>query len=256
MLPYCAFFILMAVLDARTYVMMMVMVTLGEGYCLYAFLALIVANIGGPTAVVELMNKNEQPLLCQSVLPSKPAHFFRWTVWAVFHLIALRGVISLISAICFYANTTAGKHAYVVYNFLSAILLLYAMICLISLCKYPTRAPACGNVDKFSMSLLVTDHNVYDQCINLFGVLKLTLLKLTVAAIVVQGLIENILYSNGTIEGENSGLRTYCKSIRLLAVASFEYSRDQCPVLHTCSMYNASSWLHMSLMLCNLSSTL
>lgn len=135
MLPYCAFFILMAVLDARTYVMMMVMVTLGEGYCLYTFLALVVANIGGPTAVVELMNKNENPLLCQRVLPTKPAQFFRLTVWAVFHLIALRGLISLISAICFYANTTAGKQAYVVYNFLSAIVLLYGMICLISLCK-------------------------------------------------------------------------------------------------------------------------
>jgi hypothetical protein len=136
MLPFCAFFIFMAVLDPRTYVMMMFIITVGEGYCLYTFLALITANIGGPTAVVELMNKNEKPLLCRSVIPNQPASFFRVTVWAVFHLIALRGVISLIAAICFYADTKAGKQAYVVYNFLSALVLLYGMICLVTLCKF------------------------------------------------------------------------------------------------------------------------
>jgi hypothetical protein len=59
--------------------------------------------------------------------------------------------------------------------------------------------------------LLTTDENVYEHCVNLFGVMKLALLKVTVGAIVVQGLIENLLYANGTIHGENSGLRAYCK---------------------------------------------
>jgi hypothetical protein len=60
-------------------------------------------------------------------------------------------------------------------------------------------------------ALAESDENVYEHCVNLFGVMKLALLKVTVGAIVVQGLIENLLYANGTIHGENSGLRAYCK---------------------------------------------
>lgn len=54
---------------------------------------------------------------------------------------------------------------------------------------------------------------------NLFGVLKLTLIKVSVGAIVVQGLIENILYSSGSVafsdddtySGEEKALRAYCE---------------------------------------------
>lgn len=61
---------------------------------------------------------------------------------------------------------------------------------------------------------------MYEYCINLFGVLKLVLLKATVGLIVVQGLIESILYSSGkasydhddTYTGEQKALRAYCKT--------------------------------------------
>ena len=47
---------------------------------------------------------------------------------------------------------------------------------------------------------------MYDHCINLFGVLKLVLLKVSVGAIVLQGLIENMLFS-----GQEDSLRAYCE---------------------------------------------
>lgn len=60
---------------------------------------------------------------------------------------------------------------------------------------------------------------MYEHCINLYGVLKLVLLKATVGLIVVQGLIESILYSSGSVSyehddtytGEQKALRAYCK---------------------------------------------
>jgi len=69
------------------------------------------------------------------------------------------------------------------------------------------------------LSLFITDENVYEHCINLYGVLKLVLLKATVGLIVVQGLIESILYSSGSVtyesddtySGEQKALRAYCK---------------------------------------------
>lgn len=135
LLPFCAFFVLIGVLEPRMYVSIIIPITFCEGYSLYAFLALITTNLGGPAAVVELIQKGRKPLVCRTLVPTEPARFFRWTVWAVFHLILLRGVISLLSAICFYADTTAGKQAYVVYNFISAIIMVYGTICIVSLSK-------------------------------------------------------------------------------------------------------------------------
>jgi hypothetical protein len=65
--------------------------------------------------------------------------------------------------------------------------------------------------------------------------MKLALLKVTVGAIVVQGLIENLLYANGTIHGENSGLRAYCKCLLwcccCLDVEVLSLSSRRCAVL-------------------------
>jgi hypothetical protein len=229
LLPLCAFFIYISAIYPSSYVMLMVLITAIEGYCLYAFFALLTANLGGPNAVVELVSKSQRALLCYFCLPNEPAQFFRLTVWATFHLIATRTVLSVIAAICFYADTKAGKQAYVVYNFLSAIVLVYGMVCLVNLCK---------SVDVFHVVFLyhvhvrlmfktilcvhpprILDENVYEHCINLFGVLKLALLKISVGAIVLQGLIENVLFSNGSItytdddtySAEQKSMRAYCE---------------------------------------------
>ena len=116
-LPLCSLFIFIAAMHPSSFVMMMLFVTITEGYCLYAFFALVTANLGGPKAVVESIEKSGKSLLCYFCLPAEPVRFYRWTNWALFHLIALRGVISMISALCFYAGTKAGRQAYVVYNF-------------------------------------------------------------------------------------------------------------------------------------------
>lgn len=136
MLPLCSLFIFIAAMHPGSFVVMMLFVTITEGYCLYTFFALITANLGGPNGVVESIEKSEKRLLCHFCLPKEPIRFYRWTNWALFHLIALRGVISMISVLCFYANTKAGRQAYVVYNFLSALVLLFGMICLVNLCKH------------------------------------------------------------------------------------------------------------------------
>ena len=64
----------------------------------------------------------------------------------------------------------------------------------------------------------LSDENVYEYLINLFGVLKLALLKVSIGAIVIQGLIENILYSTGSLSyddddahsAQEKSMRVYC----------------------------------------------
>jgi hypothetical protein len=70
-----------------------------------------------------------------------------------------------------------------------------------------------------ALMLFILDENVFEQCTNLFGVVKLILLKISVGAIVVQGLIESFLYTSGTspfkdddtYDSEEKTLRAYCK---------------------------------------------
>ena len=67
--------------------------------------------------------------------------------------------------------------------------------------------------------LIVSDESLFEHCLNFHGVLKLVLLKVSIGAIVVEGLIENLLYTNGEINlgsddvhsAADKALRAYCK---------------------------------------------
>lgn len=66
---------------------------------------------------------------------------------------------------------------------------------------------------------VMLDENVFEHCLNLFGIVKLLLLKVSVGAIVVQGLIESFVYSSGAspykdddvFSAEDKTLRAYCE---------------------------------------------
>ena len=135
LLPLCTFLMFISLVAPSSYVMMMFFITMIEGYCLYVFLALITTNLGGPQATVELMEKSQRPMLCSVCLPKEPVRFFRMTVWVLFHVLAMRSICSLISAICFYSGTQSGKSAYAFFNALSALVLVCGFVCLVNLCE-------------------------------------------------------------------------------------------------------------------------
>lgn len=66
---------------------------------------------------------------------------------------------------------------------------------------------------------------------NLFGIVKLLLLKVSVGAIVVQGLIESFVYTSGAspykdddvFSAEEKTLRAYCKLILKLLLLIVQY---------------------------------
>lgn len=134
-LPICALLIFIALIAPSSYVMMIFLVTIIEGYAFNSFFALITTNLGGPSASVQLMNKSERKLLCSFCLPADSVAFFRKTTWALFHVFATRSAFGLLSAICFYANTDSGRSAYVFFNAVSTVVLFYGVVCLVNLCK-------------------------------------------------------------------------------------------------------------------------
>ena len=135
-LPLYAIFIYISLLAPNSYVLMIVVVTIVEGYSFYCFLALITTNLGGPAATVDLMGHSDRALVCSCCCPSDSAVFYRKTTWAIFHLFITRSILSVVAALCFYAKNEAGKQLYTVVNCISAIILFYGVICLINLCKF------------------------------------------------------------------------------------------------------------------------
>lgn len=137
LLPLCAFFIMISLLAPSSFVIMMLVITVVEGYCLYCFLALIVENFGGPFAIVDYLHKARKELaICGCIFPKEPLRFYQITTLAVFNIFVVRSALSLLAAICFYANTNAGRAFYVLFNATSACILLYGMVCTINLCKF------------------------------------------------------------------------------------------------------------------------
>lgn len=173
-MPFYAFFMYIALIAPKAYAFMIVFVTLVEGYAFYCFTSLLVTNLGGPAATVEALIKSERTLCCPCAgcCPKDTTVFYNRVSWAMFHMVVTRSVVAVIAAIAFYSDTSGGKVLYVLLNFANAILLGYSVVCLINLYE-----------------------GVYEHLKNIYGVLKLILLKMSVGLIVIQGLIENFMYT-------------------------------------------------------------
>jgi len=193
--PLCAFLIWMSLMSPSSYVMMIGVISVIEGYALYCFLCLIVSNLGGPLATIDLMRNSDRELFCGICCPSDSAMFYDKATWAMFHVLVTRTIIHIFSAISFYAGTPTGLLAYGILNLISAAIIIHGVLCLVILYE-----------------------SVFSYCTNLFGVMKLVLLKICVGVIVIQGLIATFLYSSGATpyqdddnrSAEDKTQRAYC----------------------------------------------
>jgi len=182
-------------MSPSSYVMMIGVISVIEGYALYCFLCLIVSNLGGPLATIDLMRNSDRELFCGICCPSDSAMFYDKATWAMFHVLVTRTIIHIFSAISFYAGTPTGLLAYGILNLISAAIIIHGVLCLVILYE-----------------------SVFSYCTNLFGVMKLVLLKICVGVIVIQGLIATFLYSSGATpyqdddnrSAEDKTQRAYC----------------------------------------------
>lgn len=87
-----------------------------------------------------------------------------------------RSFISLLAAVCFYSGTSTGHAFYAVLSVVNAGILLYALLMLLNFYE-----------------------SVFNHCKNLFGLLKLLMVKVTVGLITLQGLVESLLVASNDI---------------------------------------------------------
>jgi len=209
-LPLYAILMYISLCAPIIYVAMTVPITMIEGYSFYCFFTMIVTNLGGPEATVNFMRQSGKGLLCCTCCcPTEQVAFYKKATWALFHFFFTRSILIFLSAICFYSDKTVGKALYVVFSLVSFGVLIYGLGCLVLLYE-----------------------NVFSNCKNLFGIMKLLLLKFSVGMIVLEGLIEQFLvlanaapYNDDSLfTTEEKAQRGYCALVLLeFAVVSVVY---------------------------------
>jgi len=173
-LPGYALLLWIGVLDPSAFEGIAVLINLVEGFSFYTFYSMLVYNLGGAAARDSLTMKATGYAVCGCCLPQDKRAFQNSVNWAMFHMLFTRVVLSLIGAIAFYAGGSGGKIINLIMQILCAFLV-------------------------FNMVLRLVNffHIVYGQSTNLFGMLKVMLLKCSVGLIVAEGLIAQFLISSG-----------------------------------------------------------
>jgi hypothetical protein len=142
-LPLYAILMFFSVLFPKAYALLILVITIVEGYSFYCFFALITTNLGGPAATIDIMYMSQRKLFCSPCCPTDMAVFYQRTTWAIFHLFVTRSILAAITAAVVYSNNEAGKGASMVLNVVSAVILFYGVISLVNLCKFAAIPRAC-----------------------------------------------------------------------------------------------------------------
>jgi hypothetical protein len=222
-LPTYSFIIWLSLIVPWLYFPLEVPISVAEGYSFYAFFALVTTNLGGARkacAVLEKLFGDGKRPLCPCCCPSKGTVFYRRVYNALWHFINTRTVFVLISVVLqciftFNENLDAARLRRM--KIASYLLTAIALILL-------------GN--GFG-SLVMYYEVMYGVSKNLMATFKLLLLKFSVGLIVIQGLIEEILWvlqvipisPSSLYSAEDRSQRFYCFIVLLeyafLAIAVY-----------------------------------
>ena len=197
-LPTYATLIFISLLVPKLFAGLEILIAISEGYFFLCFFTLLVENLGGPSKTVRLLEHQGRPLLCGCCCPGEYARFYRRVKWALFHFLFTRSFIVTIQSACSYATSKlAAKLAFA-----------FAIISFMFV------------INGFG-SLVIFFESVLRASSNLNGVYKMILLKVSVGIIVLQGLIEEILWATGEIKldstsmftGEERAQRIFCLAV-------------------------------------------
>ena len=166
-LPLYAFFIFIALVAPASYVVMIIFVTLIEGYSLYCFTYLIVTNLGGPAKAVKLMQEEQNKLCCPCTgcCPTDRERFYIRLKWCMYHMVYTRTILSIIAAVCFYSGSTAGHALYSVLSAVNAVILVWSLITLVNFCKSPGLSEYLTLVCVDCIIVLILDYDTYFFCL-------------------------------------------------------------------------------------------
>lgn len=147
-------------------------IAIAEGLSFYGFFAMIIANLGGPDMCLKIMkSQDRKPCFC---CPSDPLKFYNRVKFGLFQFLTIRPIFVTLAALFAYNGNKAG---YMIFNICTVVMFIIGF----------------GSIVMFY-------ENLYNVSGNVNGTCKIILLKVSVGAMVAQGLIEELLYSSGTLD--------------------------------------------------------
>jgi len=181
-------------------------IAIAEGFSMFCFLSLVIENLGGVRAAIGIQEAAGEPLICNCA--NKNYKGFYTNMYARISMVmTVRPIIVLFQAVFMmleerHSGNKAYKGIASILALISAAILLTAFI-----------------------SLAIFYFSVMNHCANIYGTVKIFLLKICVGAIVLQGLAELVLaeYAPTTAQeddwtgGTYKYLRVYC----LLVLAEY-----------------------------------
>ena len=137
-LPIYSTIMWLSVLVPDLYLALQIPTALFEGYSFYCFFMMIVYNLGGPQAAIDVMRHLKSTPVCNTICscnccPTDPGFFYLRVNSALFHLQTTRCVIVFVSVIFSYLNM---KAAAAVLAFLSLFFVANGFLSLVNFCKY------------------------------------------------------------------------------------------------------------------------
>jgi hypothetical protein len=141
-MPLYAMFIYISLIEPQAFVGLLIPITVVEGYVFYTFAVLVVTNLGGAEATVQLLkDKDDIPLKscgscpCYKSHSEDPKKFYETMTWGVFHFFFTRTFLTFLAVVSFYSGTVAGYAFFKIFSILSAAVLVYAILTFILFCK-------------------------------------------------------------------------------------------------------------------------
>lgn len=171
-LPAYAVILWVSCVEPELYEAMQIPFSIVEAYSFYSFFAVLVSNMGGPNAALSTMQAKNQPPWC-SCCPTVPSKFYDTILNSLWRMTWIRIPLIIVATIGSYVNVSA---LYLVCTLASLYLVAHTVISLISFYE-----------------------NTY--YLNLGHIQKLLTVKLSVGIIIVEGVIETILYMAGVFNG-------------------------------------------------------
>lgn len=174
-LPQYAFILFLGVLSPKVFPFYEVAISICEGLSFYGFFAMLVHNFGGPNAIVRRMSSLTKAPMCKC--PTDAAKFYQRVHTGLWTFLCYRTILTLLAAIFHSMGIMA---LYGVCTGLTVGILIWSF-----------------------GSLVFFYENLMDLCGNFNGTYKLLLVKASVGAIVIQGIIFDLLLTfNAKIEDE------------------------------------------------------
>lgn len=192
---------------------------------------MLVANLGGPDAMLRVMTESEQPPPCGC--PKNPPVFYKKVRFALYQFLVYRPIVQVATAVCIYAGKS---QIGVLFAAISLVQFLYGFLSLLCFCKYSTLPMESSSYPSlFPCSL---DKNLAEANVNVYGGTKFILLKVAVGLIIGQGVVQEVLFATHALEvKENDEYTADEREQRYLGSVSF-FVIHKTPLIIYCLRYS------------------